>query len=512
LNLERRVARMIVGDVRLQGERDPGAERDRILREVGELGIGGVVFFGGLSTDVRSLIDQLTRAAGAPLIAAADLERGAGQQFGGATVLPTAMAIGATGIPDLAFAAGSATAAEARTVGINTVLAPVADLASEPSNPIVGTRSFGSVADRAGEFVAAFVRGCQEVGAAATVKHFPGHGATITDSHIELPKVGAGRAALESRELVPFRAAIDAGVRAVMTAHVAYEALDPGVPASLSRAVTTGVLRDELGFDGLVMTDALVMEGACGAADPVVASFAAGADVLLMPRDVGAAIGSLSAAVRSGRISEARIEESLARIDVFHAWLEGRSVAAPVAKPADVAEEIAAAAVTLVREGVGPIGPSDDSFRCVVVADTRRPVDIEPLREELGVLAPGVSVKVVRGGDRASVPEVPPASRTIVFVIDEIAAWRGFAGLSEPGRGLLIEIVRGAEASDGSGAIVVALGTPIRPEALPEGCGLVWAYDASPASQRAALRVVFGLTRPNGRPPFDLPEAQRLPG
>ena len=512
MNLERRVARMIVGDVRLESERDPDAEKDRVLHEVAELGIGGVVFFGGLSADVRSLIGRLTRASDVPLITAADLERGAGQQFGGAAVLPSAMAIGATGVPNLALTAGAATAAEARAAGINTVLAPVADLATEMSNPIVGTRSVGSVATRAAEFVAAFVRGCQAAGAAATVKHFPGHGATIADSHIELPEVGAGRAGLESRELVPFRAAIGAGVRAVMTAHVAYEALDPGVPASLSRAVTTGVLRDELGFDGLVMTDALVMGGACGAANPVEAALAAGADVLLMPGDVASAIGSLCAAVRSGRISEGRIEESISRIDAFHAWLEGPAVATPTAKPSDVAEEIAAAAVTLVRGGVAPIGTAGDGFRCVVVADTGRSVDVEPLRDELGILAPGVSVTVVRSGDRAPVPDVPPARRTVVFVIDEIAAWRGFAGLSDPGRDLLIDIVRGAEATDWSAPIVVALGTPIRPETLPQGCGLVWTYDASPASQRAALRVVFGLTRPTGRPPFDLPEAQRLPG
>jgi len=500
---------MIVGSVRLRGDRDPVAERERALREIREPGLGGVVIFGGESAEVRSLSDELLGASDVPLIIAADLERGAGQQFGGATALPSAMAVGATGDPGLARAAGRLTAVEARSAGVNTVLAPVADLATDLSNPIVGTRSFGSRPDTVAEFVAGFVLGCQEGGAAATVKHFPGHGATAADSHIELPSVGERRATLESRELVPFEAAVRAGVRAVMTAHVAYASLDPGVPASLSRAVSSDLLRDVLGFDGLVMTDALAMGGVADAQDPAAAAVLAGADVLLMPEDAGGAVGSVCAAVRAGTISEVRIADSLDRLDAFHRWVEERPAPRVGRSDAAVVGEIATAAVTLVRGERSATGPPPGSsrLRCVVLTETARPVDLSPLREELASLAPDVAPTVVSVTDRSAAgarADAATPARSLIFVVDEVAAWRGFAGLSDTGRALLDGLVR-SHTGSGSSATVVALGTPIAPTTIPEECGLLWAYDASPASQKAALRAALGRAGATGRSPVDLP-------
>ncbi|MCK4680068.1 beta-N-acetylglucosaminidase, partial [bacterium] len=260
MELRRKIARLVMSSISNRQGDDLAEQYHRLRRDVVELGVGGYIVFGGNVDSTAQLTHELADEADQPLLVASDLERGLGQQLDGGTVFPTQMAVGATGVTDLAFAQGWATAHEALAAGIDLVLSPVADVASEPTNPIIGVRAFGGDPVTAAAMTAAFVRGCQQAGAAATAKHFPGHGDTRLDSHIELPSVGADRATLEAREFVPFRAAIDAGVRAIMTAHVAYPALTGGnVPATLSRAVMTDLLRSDMGFDGLLVTDALVM-------------------------------------------------------------------------------------------------------------------------------------------------------------------------------------------------------------------------------------------------------------
>jgi beta-glucosidase-like glycosyl hydrolase len=281
-----------------------------------ELGPGGFVIFGGTAAAVVQLAAELRRSADRPLLLAADLERGAGQQFSGATQLPPAAALGA--IDDLAVtrAAAKLTAREARALGIDWIYAPVADLDVEPRNPIVGTRSFGADPARVAAHVAAWVWGCREAGALACVKHFPGHGRTTVDSHATLPRVEADRATLQ-RDLEPFTAAIAAGVDAVMSAHVAYPALDDsGMPATLSHPIVTELLRGELGFGGLVATDALIMEAARpgNGEAAVVQAVAAGCDVLLYPADPAAALAELTSA-QDRAWPAVRAEEAARRID-----------------------------------------------------------------------------------------------------------------------------------------------------------------------------------------------------
>ncbi|HET7462057.1 MAG TPA: glycoside hydrolase family 3 N-terminal domain-containing protein, partial [Longimicrobium sp.] len=254
------IARLMLPALRWSA--DDGFEGFRETIEAGlALGVGGFILFGGEAEGVRKLTAELRRRARFPLLIASDLERGAGQQFRGATPLPPAAAIGWLNDEAITERAGELTAREARALGVNWIYAPDADVDLEPENPIIGVRAFGTDPAAVARQVAAWVRGCRRGGALSCAKHFPGHGRTVGDSHIERPSVNAPREVLEA-DLAPFRAAIAAGVDTLMTAHVAYPALDAeGLPATLSPRILGDLLRGEMGFEGLVVTDAIIMEG-----------------------------------------------------------------------------------------------------------------------------------------------------------------------------------------------------------------------------------------------------------
>jgi beta-N-acetylhexosaminidase len=265
------------------------------------------------------LTNQLQAKSKLPLIIGADFERGAGMRLDEGTSFPTAMALAAGGKPADAYTMGKLTALEARAVGIQWVYAPVADVNNNPGNPIINTRSFGEDPAKVAEYVTQFVRGVEENGGLATAKHFPGHGDTASDSHIDLPVIHADRERLDKLELVPFRAAISAGVGSVMTGHLSIPSLepDPNTPATLSSHILTDLLRNELGFQGLVVTDAMDMGGITvrfAPGEAAVRAVLAGADALLMPPVPDAAFEGLQAAVRSGRISIERLDASVRRI------------------------------------------------------------------------------------------------------------------------------------------------------------------------------------------------------
>src|SRR5690606_26805439 len=287
------------------------------IEEALRLGVGGFILFGGDAASVRDLTAELRRRSRSPLLIGADLERGAGQQFRGATQLPPAAALAELDDLEVTRRAGELTAHEARALGVDWVYAPVADLDLEPRNPIVGTRSFGADPARAAAHITAWIEGCRAGGALSCVKHFPGHGRTLTDSHAELPVVTAERRELET-DLAPFRAAIRAGADSVMTAHVAFPAVDPsGTPATLSSAIIQGLLRQELGFHGAVSTDALnmqaVIEGGGEGAAAAVRALSAGCDVLLYPAEPAAVAAALEDALGEA-LPHTRAEAALAAI------------------------------------------------------------------------------------------------------------------------------------------------------------------------------------------------------
>lgn len=293
-------------------------EREKIAAGL-RLGVGGFILFGGEARAVRDLTRELRAASAHPLLIGADLERGAGQQFRDATRLPPLAALGSLDDVDTTRRAGALTAREALSLGVNWVYAPVADIDLEPLNPIVGSRAFGGEAQAVARHVTAWIEGCRAEGALACAKHFPGHGRTITDSHVELPRVAAGRDDLET-DLEPFRAAVRAGVDSIMSAHVVYESLDPAHPATLSPIIVGGLLRGELGFEGLVVTDAMNMSGVLAGADTPgeagARALAAGADALLYPDDAVAAARAVEDSV-GGLLSESRVGDALARLSAI---------------------------------------------------------------------------------------------------------------------------------------------------------------------------------------------------
>ncbi|MGB1417386.1 MAG: glycoside hydrolase family 3 N-terminal domain-containing protein [Synechococcus sp.] len=285
-------------------------------------GVGGVILLGGSSSELRERTQTLQRWSGQALLLCADVEEGVGQRFDGASWLvpPLALARLYQQTPEaavaLAEAYGRCTGAQARRCGLNWVLGPVCDVNNNPSNPVINVRAWGEDPTTAAQLTAAVQRGLDSAGVLGCAKHFPGHGDTALDSHLSLPVLPHQRARLDAMELPPFKATIAAGVASVMTGHLLLPELDAEHPATLSHAVLTTLLRDELGFDGLVVTDALVMEAITdqyGAAEAAVLAFAAGADLILMPADASAAIDGLCHAFSTGRLPLCRLEQSLQR-------------------------------------------------------------------------------------------------------------------------------------------------------------------------------------------------------
>ena len=287
-------------------------------RWVDSLEVGGLIISVGSPLDIATKLNALQQRSRLPLLVSADLEWGAGMRVVGATAFPHIMAVGATGDPRDAYTIGAAAAVEGRAVGIHVNFAPDADVNNNPANPIINTRSFGEDPRTVSRLVAAYVRGLHEHGMLATLKHFPGHGDTQTDSHIGLPVITAGYGRLDSLELVPFRAGIAAGADVVMSAHIAFPALTgSNDPATLSAAVLTGLLRDSLRFPGLVVTDALMMGAIVtkyGAGEATVRAFLAGSDLLLIPADPDSAVLAMTAAVAAGRVTPQRLAQSVRRV------------------------------------------------------------------------------------------------------------------------------------------------------------------------------------------------------
>lgn len=290
---------------------------------VQDLGVGGVILVGASAGELAIRTQQLQNWAKVPLLIAADIEEGVGQRFGGATWFPPPMALSAIFRKDqklglhYAQKMGAITAQEALAIGINWVLAPVVDVNNNPDNPVINVRAFGETPQEVSQLACAFIRGAKTHPVLTTAKHFPGHGDTAVDSHLDLPVIPHSTNRLAEVELPPFAAALASGVDTVMSAHLLIPSWDAELPATLSHKILTGQLRQKLGFSGLITTDALVMGAIAnryGASVAAVMATEAGADVLLMPVDPQEAINSVCQAVESGRISRSRILSSVERI------------------------------------------------------------------------------------------------------------------------------------------------------------------------------------------------------
>lgn len=478
---------------------DAVAERGGLER----YGWGGYILHHGTRDEVAARLQGLRAAARIPLLVAADLEHGAGQQVAGLHVFPTAMAFGAAGEPEHAYQLGAWTAREALSVGINWVLAPVADVTNNPLNPIINIRSFGGDPARVAEFVAAFVMGCQEEGALACAKHFPGHGDTATDSHARLGVVRADRPRLMAVEWPPFAAAIRAGVASLMTAHLAVPALDASDrPATLSKPMLTGVLRQELGFAGLVVTDALVMGGITGTRDPAeaaVEAVAAGCDVLLMPPDPVATFETLYEAAQSGRLAKERVYEAAGRVLAAKA-----RVRAPGSAPLEIAAEqlarhVARRAVTLAKGEPGWKLPA--GAMCVAVDDGAEPERLDAWHRALE--AHGLRSAVVTSGTSAAIweelfGEASGAPSVLAGVFSPIR-------VSKERSLLPPELVEPLRMLAARGRLALAsFSSPFLVAQVPEAAQWLLAYGGRPFQIEAAVEAVLTGEYP-GRLPVTLP-------
>jgi len=435
-----------------------------------DLGIGGFIVFGGTVESVRRLTADLLRRAGRPLLIAADLERGAGQQVAGMTEFPPPLALASLGEAAVVRWAGAVTAQEARAVGINWVFAPVGDLDVLPDNPIVQTRAFGDDPNRVASLVRTWIEGCQEAGALACAKHFPGHGRTSVDSHIALPIVPDPVATLRDSDLLPFAIAVESGVASVMTAHVAYPALDPsGLPATLSPLILDE-LRGPLGFDGLVVSDALIMDGALEGrreSDAAVEAVRAGVDLLLYPKDARRVREALEQSLASGSLPRARLAEALRRYD--RALEAATCPTPPVSRgPFETADALADA---LLEQGM--LRGAEPKLQ--------GPLDLVVVDDDLGgPYPPGPSdwTERVLGPER--VGRYAGGSR-VVLAFAEPRAWKGRSGFGPAARDALANTVPDAD-------LIVLFGHPRLLPELPTDGPVLLAWHRQQLMQEAVGR------------------------
>jgi beta-N-acetylhexosaminidase len=522
-----------------------GSPRYReLLRQVRENHVGGIHWATWSNVFESAFVNRrLQELSKVPLLVSADLEAGVGMRFADTTYWPWPMAVAATGDPELARREGEIVGEEARAIGVNQIYAPVADVNVNPDNPVINVRSYGEDPQEVARFVAAFVRGVQSRGVLATVKHFPGHGDTRTDSHRSLPVLSVSRERLERVELVPFRAAISAGAAAVMTAHVSLPALDaepapvrPGgvadnpytqdageatkdatLPASLSPRITDGLLRRELGFEGVVVTDALDMGGIVDHFDPgeaAVRAILAGADEVLKSTNTDAAIAGVRRAVEAGRISRDRLDVSVRRILAAKARAgESRPDPDRIFRIVDspdhraVAEQIAARSLTLVREEPGAL-PLARTARVLelVVGDVEKGLGADLNRALKTRLENPVEIASL--DSRSSEAEVSAvlerASRAQVVLLAlfvRFQSGKGSIALPPPAKSALEKVLESP-----ARIVAVSFGSPYVLRELPSLKTYLCAWGAQTDMQTAVARALLGETAITGRLPVTIPD------
>jgi beta-N-acetylhexosaminidase len=492
-------------------------------RWVDSLEVGGIIISTGSPFDIAAKLNALQRRSRLPLLISADLEYGAAMRVIGATGFPTIMSAGATGDARDAYTIGRVAALEGRAVGIHVNFAPDADVNNNPLNPIINIRSFGEDPSAVARLVRAYVRGLQEHGMLATLKHFPGHGDTEIDSHIGLPTIRAAYGRLDTLELVPFRAGIEAGAEIVMSAHIAFPAFTgDDEPGTLSAAVMTGLLRDSLGFRGMVVTDALDMGAIVakyGAGEATVRSFLAGSDLLLMPVNPDSAIAAMTAAVQNGRITPARLDASVRRVLEVKRRLglfARRTV--PVdsimrivgsKRFQDQADDLAVRALTLVRDTAGALAR---------LRATRGRLAFIAYGDELNPSAgQRIAEMLQRGGDTVAFFRLWPMSGALSYDSARAVIARAptvvFATSVRPvsGRGNIAlpdSMARLIMATDSAKpTVLLSLGSPYLLNQAPSVKSYLIAWSGLRAAERAVARALLGLSPIRGKLPIRIPPA-----
>ncbi|MEX2110335.1 MAG: glycoside hydrolase family 3 N-terminal domain-containing protein [Gemmatimonadaceae bacterium] len=495
--------------------------------------VGGFTISIGSPTEIAVKLNALQSMSTVPLLFGADLEAGAGFRarggyfvpnaidLGGAIVFPPEMAVGATGDTTLAYEVGRLTAVEGRALGIHIAYAPVLDVNNNPDNPVINTRSYGEDPRLAARMGAAFIRGVQDHGMIATGKHFPGHGDTGVNSHLALPVVTVSRSRLDSVELVPFRAAVKSGVGAIMSFHGAMPALDSSnVPGTLSAKVMTQLLRHEMGFDGIIISDAMDMRGVLdqfGAAEAVKRAIAAGCDVLIQPQDVTQAIDAVVAGVTEGRYTEARLDSSVRRV------LESkRRIGLPQSKLVDintlrfrigdsaslqVARRVAEKSITLVKDSLRQVPLTARTARVLSITLARR-ADLSAgaaFNAELRTGLVNLRAEFVATEDgAANYPRLLAAADSADVTIIGSYIGHSWDAVTANAPGAFAGFVESLVAR-GRKPIVVAFGNPYLLRQVPAVPGYLIAWGGFPISQQAAARALLGTSAISGHLPISIP-------
>jgi beta-N-acetylhexosaminidase len=492
--------------------------------------------------EAAELLNRLQRESKLPLLFAADFERGVSMRLLGTTVFPHAMAFGGDGRLDDAEKFGRITGEESRAIGIHWNFFPDADVNSNPANPIINTRSFGEDPQQVGDLVTAYIKGAHEAGMLTTVKHFPGHGDTATDSHLGVASVNVDRAHLDSIELPPFKQAIAAGVDSVMVAHVTVPALDPDPNhvATISSSVVTDLLEKQLGFKGLIVTDALDMAGlthlfANNIGRAAVEAFKAGNDLLLIPADLGASYEAMVKAVRSGEISRERLDHSVLKLLKIKASLglqASRTVdlgalATAVGKPENIAfgQQVAESAVTLVRDN-GKVLPlkSKGTIKAglpyttveethnqvvgVIFSDDVRTDSGRVFGREFRARIPDARVIYVdpriAAGESDEVLKAVDEAQTVVtavYVIPTAGKIGNSMAMADATGTLLQQVLDRAAAK----TVVVAMGNPYLASDFPKVENYVCTFSNAPVSELGAIKALFGEIAIRGHLPVTIP-------
>jgi beta-N-acetylhexosaminidase len=497
-------------------------------------GVGGFIISVGSPLEIAAKLNRMQGLSKVPLVFSADYETGAGMRvrggyflpnaidLGGATVFPPEMAMGATGDPGLAYAQGRATAIEGRALGVHIDFTPVLDVNNNPGNPVINTRSYGEDPQQVARFGAQMVRGIQDNGMIATGKHFPGHGDTETNSHLALPVVNVSRERLESVELVPFKAAVASGVGAIMSFHGVMPAFDStGVPATLSHNVMTGVLRGELGFNGIIVSDAMDMKGGLiqfGLAESVKRAIAAGLDVILQPSDVVQAIDAIVGGVKEGRYSEPRLDESVLRVlrAKQRLGLAESRVVDMARIPAivgdssklELARAIAEKSITLVKDSLKQvplaISPTLRILSITVASKTDLGAGVT-FNAELRTRYPAIRTEFITTQDPGVNYERMRAaadSADVTVVSSYVGQAWDATSLGAPAAftALINDLM-----AKGRGPVLVTFGNPYLLQQLPRVGTYVVAWAGSPVLQSAAAHALMGDAPISGHLPISIP-------
>lgn len=485
----------------LRWDRDHGFEYLReSIDDAIELGVGGFLITGGPRDAVSSLTMELHRRSRHPLLIAADAECGAGQQFTGMTGLPPAAALGALHDAEVVRRAARLTARESRALGVNWLLAPVCDMDIDPRNPFLGSRAFSHDPQRVAEWAVEWIDTCQAEGVLACAKHFPGIGRAISDPHVAVSHVDETAGVLWDDDLLPFRAAVDTGVASIMAAHVVFPRLDAsGAPASRSFPLLVELLRTELRYDGLIVSDSLSMAGArFGTDEPTAAleSLQGGCDLLLAPADLVGVLEALDAARDDGRLDLDAVEASRSRRTFWANWGRSEHGREPTLDDVLWARQAADSVVHAVKGVIPNVGPVVD---VILVEDV-----VEESAVALMARGAGVgTVATARGSDGAhlletmravglsprlvAAPTAEAGGSVVVAVFGGAAPGRGRAGYSDATRRRVAQVMADARQAQRS-AVVLMFGPPRLADALPEAQNVVCCWNGERAMQEAAAR------------------------